>query len=61
MGLWGVSESLFPSISLFHVREITYDFAADLEIPNVSNIKMSQRYSRFDLLGSLGKCFRSEI
>ena len=53
MGLWGVSESLFPSISLFHVREITYDFAADLEIPNVSNIKMSQRYSRFDLLGSL--------
>ena len=62
-GLRGMSGSLFSSMSInfqkSQMKPLT--FCNRPEDPNVSNIKMSQSYGRFDLLGSLGRGFRAEI
>ena len=50
----------FPSILGSH-KWYPWHFPIDLEVSDVSNIKMSQSYGHFDLLGSLGRCFRAEI
>ena len=50
----------FASILGNHIWDPCH-FVVDLKVPNVSNIKMSQRYGRFDLLGSLGRGFRAEL
>ena len=36
-------------------------FPVYLEVPDVLNIKMSQSYGHFDLLGSLDRGFRAEL
>ena len=58
--LRGVSGSLLPSISGSHKWD-SWHFPVDPRAPNVSNIKMSQNYGRFELLGSIGGGFRAEL
>ena len=50
----------FPSILGRHELD-PWRFPVDLEGPEVSYIKMSQRYGHFDLLGSFGRGFRAEL
>ena len=55
-GLRGVSGSMFLPISL-NFRKPQIIFLTDVEVSDVSNIKMSQSYGRFDILGSLRRGF----
>ena len=50
----------FSSVLGNHLWDLC-NFTTDLEVPNVSNIKISQCYGNFDLLGSLCRGFRAEL
>ena len=59
-GVWLSFPLQFPSILRSH-KVYPLHFPVDLEVPDISDIIMSQIYDNFELLQSLGRCFKAEI